>query len=121
MYERCLSALNSACHALYEGLFMHLRAIDQSAYLSDIEAGLYDEGPERHLWDEYTPSAFMSVLVDHCMMGVYGDPKHGGNDDYASYKMLGVLVEQVTMLPPATWLSWTTEYWKGSTWEWHVS
>lgn len=102
MYERCLSALNDACHARYKGLFMQLRAIDQSAYLTDIEAGLYDEGPERHLWDEYTPSAFFSVLVDHCMMGFYGDPKHGGNNDYASYKMLGLFVEQVPMRPPST-------------------
>ena len=102
MYEVCLPALKDACRARYKGLFTELRAIDQTAYLTDIDAGLYDEAPERHLWGDYTPSAFFSVLVDHCMMGFYGDPKHGGNNNYASYKMLGLFVEQVPMRPPSS-------------------
>lgn len=102
MYEVCLLALNKACHARYKGLFTQLRPIDQTAYLTDIEAGLYEEGPERHLWGDYSPSAFFAVLVDHCMMGFYGDPKHGGNNNYASYKMLGLFVEQVPMRPPSS-------------------
>src|SRR5690625_7404679 len=77
MYERCLSALNDACHARYKGLFMRLREIAQSAYLTDIEAGLYDEGPERQLWDEYEPSSLFWVLVDRCSMGFWCDAKAG--------------------------------------------
>jgi len=29
-------------------------------------------------------------LRDHTMMGFYGDPRHGGNKDRVSWKMLGV-------------------------------
>lgn len=102
MYKVCLPALNDACRPRYKGLFPELREIDQIAYLSDIDAGLYDEGPERQLWGDYVPSEFFALLVDHCMMGFYGDPKHGGNAKYVSYKMLGLFVEQVPMRPPST-------------------
>lgn len=34
--------------------------------------------------------AFFSLLVDHTMQGFYGDPRHGGNRDHVSWKMLGV-------------------------------
>ena len=33
---------------------------------------------------------FFSLLVDHSMQGFYGDPRHGGNRDRVSWKMLGV-------------------------------
>ena len=33
---------------------------------------------------------FFSLLVDHAMQGFYGDPRHGGNRDRVSWKMLGV-------------------------------
>jgi len=33
---------------------------------------------------------FFSLLVEHCMEGFYGDPRHGGNRDRVSWKMLGV-------------------------------
>jgi len=33
---------------------------------------------------------FFSLLVEHCMQGFYGDPRHGGNRDRVSWKMLGV-------------------------------
>jgi len=33
---------------------------------------------------------FFSLLVEHCMQGFYGDPRHGGNRDRVSWRMLGV-------------------------------
>jgi gluconate 2-dehydrogenase gamma chain len=33
---------------------------------------------------------FFDLLVAHTMQGFYGDPRHGGNLDRASWKMLGV-------------------------------
>lgn len=35
-------------------------------------------------------SRFMSLVVAHSMQGFYGNPKHGGNRDYCSWRMLGV-------------------------------
>jgi len=34
-------------------------------------------------------SAFFSHLVEHTMQGFYGDPRHGGNRDRVSWKMIG--------------------------------
>jgi gluconate 2-dehydrogenase gamma chain len=33
---------------------------------------------------------FFSLIVPHTMQGFYGDPRHGGNRDRMSWKMLGV-------------------------------
>jgi gluconate 2-dehydrogenase gamma chain len=33
---------------------------------------------------------FFDLLVAHAMQGFYGDPRHGGNLERASWKMLGV-------------------------------
>jgi gluconate 2-dehydrogenase gamma chain len=33
---------------------------------------------------------FFDMLVAHAMQGFYGDPRHGGNRERASWKMLGV-------------------------------
>jgi len=32
---------------------------------------------------------FFSLLIEHSMQGFYGDPRHGGNRDRVSWKMLG--------------------------------
>ena len=34
-------------------------------------------------------SPFFSILLEHTMQGFYGDPRHGGNRDGASWKMIG--------------------------------
>jgi gluconate 2-dehydrogenase gamma chain len=37
---------------------------------------------------EKTP--FFRMIVDHTMQGFYGDPRHGGNREFASWKMMGI-------------------------------
>ena len=41
-------------------------------------------------WAGVEPTAFFALLRDHTMMGFYGDPRHGGNKDRVSWRMLGV-------------------------------
>lgn len=36
------------------------------------------------------PPAFVRMVSDHTMQGFFGDPKHGGNQDSVSWKMLGI-------------------------------
>jgi len=33
---------------------------------------------------------FVDLVVTHAMQGFYGDPRHGGNRDFASWRMLGI-------------------------------
>lgn len=37
---------------------------------------------------EKTP--FFRLITDHTMQSFYGDPRHGGNRDFASWRMLGI-------------------------------
>ena len=39
--------------------------------------------------------AFFDLAVTHAMQGFYGSPRHGGNRDFASWRMLGVPVSPV--------------------------
>ena len=54
--------------------------------LSSIEKGSVDAAD----WEGVAPSAFFQRLRDYSMMGFYGDPRHGGNRNRVSWKMLGV-------------------------------
>jgi gluconate 2-dehydrogenase gamma chain len=38
---------------------------------------------------------FFGLVVNHTMQGFYGNPRHGGNRDYCSWRMLGVPVSPV--------------------------
>jgi gluconate 2-dehydrogenase gamma chain len=42
------------------------------------------------IWTQPAANGFFSMIVQHTMQGFYGSPRHGGNKDYASYKMLGL-------------------------------
>lgn len=44
----------------------------------------------QHIEKDPDLKPFFSLLIDHCMQGFYGDPRHGGNRDRVSWKMLGV-------------------------------
>lgn len=53
--------------------FLKLAFDEQTAYLTTIET-----------------TSFFQMVVDHTMQGFYGDPKHGGNRNRASWKMLKI-------------------------------
>jgi gluconate 2-dehydrogenase gamma chain len=44
----------------------------------------------RHCESAPETRQFFDLLVAHTMQGFYGDPRHGGNRDRASWRMLGV-------------------------------
>jgi gluconate 2-dehydrogenase gamma chain len=66
--------------------FVELAFADQTALIRDLQAGAVDPAD----WEELPPQAFFRLLRDHTMMGFYGDPRHGGNKDRVSWRMLGV-------------------------------
>jgi gluconate 2-dehydrogenase gamma chain len=39
---------------------------------------------------EKASNGFISLVATHSMQGFYGNPRHGGNRDYCSWRMLGV-------------------------------
>jgi gluconate 2-dehydrogenase gamma chain len=66
--------------------FAGLEFNTQFEYLTDIESGKYNSAD----WNGYTPSAFFNTLRNHCLQGYYGSPRHGGNKDHVSYRMMNL-------------------------------
>jgi gluconate 2-dehydrogenase gamma chain len=58
----------------------------QTALLQDVERGAVEAAD----WTGGEPITFFAMLREHAMMGFYGDPRHGGNRERVSWKMLGV-------------------------------
>jgi len=80
-----LLALDADARRRHGADFADLAADDQTAILRDIEAGRVDPAD----WNG-TAAAFFDRLVSWTMMGFYGDPRHGGNRERVSWRMLGV-------------------------------
>jgi gluconate 2-dehydrogenase gamma chain len=52
---------------------------------------LLESGKARgETWKSMSSSDFFGLVCEHTMQGFYGSPKHGGNKNYVSYKMLGL-------------------------------
>jgi gluconate 2-dehydrogenase gamma chain len=75
-YAQALAALNMLARRTYSQEFAALPFEARTELLEEFE-----KGPDR---------AAFSLVLDHAMQGYYGSPRHGGNADYASWRMLGV-------------------------------
>ena len=84
MYKACLKALDKTCIEVYGKRFTALGFERQFEYLTDIESEKHNEAD----WDGYRASSFFGILRDHCLQGYYGSPRHGGNKNYVSYRMM---------------------------------
>ncbi|HWA27241.1 MAG TPA: gluconate 2-dehydrogenase subunit 3 family protein [Lacunisphaera sp.] len=85
-YRRGLETFHQTCLREHGQPFQALPADKKIAVLKAIESG---QAPQ-DLWVEPTPQAFFNLVLAHTMQGFYGSPRHGGNRDYASYRMLGL-------------------------------
>jgi gluconate 2-dehydrogenase gamma chain len=43
---------------------------------------------EGKLWEKGLDRQFFRLIHDHAMQGFYGSPRHGGNKNNVSYKMM---------------------------------
>ena len=96
-YRQGLAAVDKSSRALYGSDFAGLATAQQIELLSAMEGRqvglLPTEERLRELaeaWKEISAKEFFNLLVDQTMQGFYGDPRHGGNRDGVSWKMLGI-------------------------------
>jgi gluconate 2-dehydrogenase gamma chain len=75
-YREAIAALDALARKEHGRAFAGLDPGAQTRLLTRFESG-----PHR--------GAFNMVL-NHAMQGFYGNPRHGGNRDYASWRMMGV-------------------------------
>ncbi|MGD0199834.1 MAG: gluconate 2-dehydrogenase subunit 3 family protein [Bryobacteraceae bacterium] len=90
-YRQGIIGVNHVSEAMFGQRFAALAAGQQDAVLVALEAGSSDA----QVWQPAQGHAFFELVCDHTMQGFYGDPRHGGNREYASWRMLGVPVAPI--------------------------
>lgn len=86
VYRQGIAALEASCNKLYKASFAGLPPIGQIEVMKQMEA---DALPEE-CWTGLKASDFFRLLVRNTMQGFYGPPRHGGNKNYLSYRMLNL-------------------------------
>jgi gluconate 2-dehydrogenase gamma chain len=90
-YRNGIASLEQTSQQKFGKIFAQLANQQQLALLTQLEKG---EAP-RDLWHHPQPQAFFEMVLAHTMEGFYGDPRHGGNRDHASWKMVGLSYPQI--------------------------
>jgi gluconate 2-dehydrogenase gamma chain len=85
-YRNGLEAFRQTCLREHGLTFESLNTAAKVEALRAIESG---HAPQ-DLWEQPTQQAFFRLVLAHTMQSFYGSPRHGGNKDYASYRMLGI-------------------------------
>jgi gluconate 2-dehydrogenase gamma chain len=86
LWRAGIAGLDATARRHHGARFAEVAADAQLAVLQAIEKGQGDPGD----WNGIGPADFFRRLRNYTMMGFYGDPRHGGNRDRASWRMLGV-------------------------------
>lgn len=86
LYRRGLGGVDESSRLLHGKLFADLNSTQQIDVLHRLEGG---QAPGS-IWQQSSSSEFFSYVVDHTLQGYYGDPRHGGNREGVSWKMLGL-------------------------------
>jgi gluconate 2-dehydrogenase gamma chain len=90
-YRRGLEAFRQTCLEACKAPFESLPPDARIEALRLIEAG---EAPGA-LWGKPSAPEFFNLVLAHTMQSFYGSPRHGGDRDYASYRMLGLDYPQI--------------------------
>jgi gluconate 2-dehydrogenase gamma chain len=86
LYRQGLAALAASCEQLFQKPLAGLAADQRVALVTRWEKG---DLPEE-AWKDVKPREFFDRFVDHVMQGYFGGPRHGGNRDAVSWRMLGL-------------------------------
>jgi gluconate 2-dehydrogenase gamma chain len=83
-YRKGLLAIQKTCNDKFQKRFEVLSFEKQTLFLENMEAGKI-EGKD---WENGFGQQFFRLIRDHSMQGFYGSPRHGGNKNNVSYKMM---------------------------------
>jgi len=86
LWRAGIRGLDATARRRHGRAFAELPFEAQTALLLEVERGAGDKAD----WGGVDPAEFFARLRDFTMMGFYGNPRHGGNKDRVSWKMLGV-------------------------------
>jgi gluconate 2-dehydrogenase gamma chain len=73
------------------GRFAEMPLEERTALLERLDKG----GGDKALWGPDGGREAFNLILQHALQGYYGNPRHGGNYDYASWRMLGIPIVPV--------------------------
>ena len=83
-YRKGLAAIIETCKNEFQKPFEALSFDEQTKFLERMEAGKM----KGEVWAKGLDRQFFSLIRNHTFQGFYGSPRHGGNKNNISYKML---------------------------------
>lgn len=83
-YKNGLLSLGEYCRETYGKTFAQLEWNIQHSLLEEMEKG---ELP-LSFWERINQKEFFNMVLRNTMQGFYGSPRHGGNKDYVSFRMM---------------------------------
>ena len=93
-YRLGLAAADETSKKLYGRALLDLSPEKMHELLGKFEQNQVPEGTWRHK----NASTFFNLIIDHCLQGFYGDPRHGGNLNHVSYQMLKLEVIDTSLI-----------------------
>jgi gluconate 2-dehydrogenase gamma chain len=85
-YRQGIRGVEQASLEMFGHRFTELSPERQDDVLKELERG----GAVGEAWKDLSSKDFFSLILSHTMQGFYGDPRHGGNRERVSWKMLGL-------------------------------
>ena len=98
LYRLGLQGVHESSLNLFGKPFVDLAAAQQDELLRKLES---NQAPG-NVWKGISAGEFFDRLVDHTLQGFYGGPRHGGNRDAVSWRMLGLPTAPVRSRRPLT-------------------
>jgi len=86
-YQQALAAIDR----MAAGRFASLTLDERTALLQKIDRGEGDKAQ----WGQDGGREVFNLILQHALQGYYGNPRHGGNHEYASWRMLGIPIVPV--------------------------
>lgn len=85
-YRNGLNNMDQTSIQIYNKSFLDLTWDNQTRFIEKMESGNLPE----EVWSKSEQRSFFNMLLDHTMQAFYGSPRHGGNCNYVSYKMMKI-------------------------------
>jgi gluconate 2-dehydrogenase gamma chain len=85
-YRQGIRGVEQASLEMFGNRFTELSPERQDDVLKELEGG----GAAGEAWKDLSSRDFFALILSHTMQGFYGDPRHGGNRERVSWKMLGL-------------------------------
>jgi gluconate 2-dehydrogenase gamma chain len=85
-YRKGLQCIDTSAIKTFQKPFEDLKWGQQTSFLEKMEVG---ELPLED-WEVMSQQSFFRLMLEHTMQGFYGSPRHGGNCNYVSYKMMKI-------------------------------